>query len=98
MALDRRSLLQLLSIAAFPNLDAVRDATLSEAPYLARAMYHQVFALSINETAASRGPLSTLSELPSRRLELRIGKIRVTDFFVTNSDRQGQLNPRCLSK
>jgi hypothetical protein len=35
-----------LGIAAFPNLDAVRDATLSEAPYLARVMYHQVFALS----------------------------------------------------
>jgi hypothetical protein len=74
-----------LGIAAFPNLDAVRDPTLSEAPYLARVMYHQVFSLTANETAASRGPLSTFSQLPSRRLELRIGKFAITDFFDTNS-------------
>ena len=74
-----------VGIAAFPNLDAVRDASLSEAPYLARVMYHQVFALSADETDASRGPLATFSQLPSRRLELRVGKFSVTDFFDTNS-------------
>jgi len=74
-----------LGIAGFPNLDAVRDATLSEAPYLARVMYHQVIALSADKTDGGRGPLSTFSQLPSRRLELRVGKFSVTDFFDTNS-------------
>ena len=74
-----------LGIAAFPNLDAVRDATLSQAPYLARVMYHQVIALSPNETEAARGPLSTFSMLPKRRLEIRIGKFAMTDFFDTNA-------------
>lgn len=74
-----------LGIAGFTNLDAVRDATLSQAPYLSRVMYHQVFALSHDRSEASRGPLSTFSELPSRRLELRIGKFGITDFFDTNA-------------
>lgn len=73
-----------LGIAGFPNLDAVRDATLSEAPYLARLMYHQVIALSPNTTEGARGPLSTFALLPTRRLEFRIGKFGMTDFFDTN--------------
>ena len=72
-------------IAGYPNLDAVRDPTLSDAPYLSRLMYHQVIALSHDKIEASRGPLSTFSELPSRRLEIRIGKFGMTDFFDANS-------------
>jgi high affinity Mn2+ porin len=74
-----------LGIAGFPNLDAVRDATLSEAPYVGRAMYHQVIALSHDKIEAARGPLSTFAELPSRRLEIRVGKFSITDFFDLNS-------------
>ncbi|MGC2109085.1 MAG: carbohydrate porin [Candidatus Korobacteraceae bacterium] len=74
-----------LGIAGFPNLDAARDALLSEVPYLARLMYHQVIALSPNKTEAARGPLSTFSELPTRRLEIRVGKFGMTDFFDANA-------------
>jgi hypothetical protein len=74
-----------LGIAGFTNLDAVRDATLSDAPYLSRVMYHYVFALSHDNPEASRGPLSTFSHMPSRRLELRVGRFGITDFFDTNS-------------
>ena len=74
-----------LGIAGFPNLDAARDATLSQAPYLARLMYHQVIPLSPTKTEGARGPLSTFSELPTRRLEIRVGKFGMTDFFDTNS-------------
>src|SRR5882724_897760 len=74
-----------LGIAGFTNLDAVRDATLSDAPYLSRVMYHQVISLGHGKTEANRGPLATFSQLPSRRLELRIGKFGITDFFDTNS-------------
>jgi high affinity Mn2+ porin len=74
-----------VGIAAFPNLDATRDATLSGAPYLARLMIHQVIPLSPSRTEAARGPLSTFSTLPTRRIEVRIGKFAMTDFFDTNS-------------
>ncbi|HUA98386.1 MAG TPA: carbohydrate porin [Terracidiphilus sp.] len=72
-------------IAGFTDLDAVRDPTLTAAPYLARLMVHQVFAFSHTQTESDRGPLSTFSELPSRRLEIRVGKFGITDFFDTNS-------------
>jgi high affinity Mn2+ porin len=74
-----------LGIAGFTNLDAVRDATLSEAPYLARVVYHQVFAFSHETVDGNRGPLSTFARLPSRRLELRAGKFAITDYFDTNT-------------
>ena len=73
-----------LGIAAFPNLDAARDPTLNQAPYLARLMYHQIIPLSPNRTEAAPGPLSTFSTLPTRRLEIRIGKFGMTDFFDVN--------------
>lgn len=74
-----------VGIAGFTNLDAVRDATLTQTPYLARAMYHLVFPLSHDQPEATRGPLSTFSSLPSHRLELRAGKFGMTDFFDTNA-------------
>ena len=74
-----------LGVAGFTNLDAVRDATLSEAPYLSRVVYHQVFSFSNDTVDGNRGPLSTFSRLPTRRLELRVGKFAITDFFDTNT-------------
>jgi high affinity Mn2+ porin len=72
-------------IAGFPNLDSVRDPTLSKAPYLARLMYHQLIALSPTTTEGARGPLSTFSQVPIRRLEIRLGKFSLTDFFDANA-------------
>jgi high affinity Mn2+ porin len=74
-----------LGIAGFPNLDAVRDPALTPAPYMARLMFHQVLALSHLHNEAARGPLSTFAELPDRRIEIRFGKLAVTDSFDTNS-------------
>ena len=65
---------QALGLAGFTNLDVVRNPSLSQAPYLSRYMYHQVFALSSEKTENARGPLSTFAELPKRRLEFRFGK------------------------
>src|SRR5208283_4501035 len=41
-----QGLSQALGLAGFTNLDVVRNPTIGQAPYLARLMYHQVFALS----------------------------------------------------
>src|SRR5271157_3341743 len=53
-----QGLSQALGLAGFTNLDVVRNPALGEAPYLARAMYHQVFALSHEKIENARGPLS----------------------------------------
>jgi len=80
-----QGLSQALGLAGFTNLDVVRNPSLGQAPYLARAMYHQVFALSHEKIENARGPLSTFSELPARRIEFRFGKFGMADFFDVNS-------------
>jgi len=80
-----QGLSQALGVAGFPNLDVVRNPTLSQSPYVARAMFHGVVALSKDRIEADPGPLSTFSELPARRLELRMGKFGLVDFFDVNS-------------
>jgi high affinity Mn2+ porin len=74
-----------LGIAGFTNLDVVRNPTLSKAPYLARAMFLQVFSLSADKVEAERTPLSLFTELPRRRIEFRIGKFGAADFFDVNT-------------
>lgn len=74
-----------LGIAGFPNLDIVRNPLLSKAPYLARGMVHKVFALSKDKVENQRSFLSLFDELPRRRLEIRVGKFSIVDFFDVNS-------------
>jgi hypothetical protein len=74
-----------LGLAGSPNLDIVRNPSLSKAPYLARAMFHKVFALSKDKIENQRNSLSLFDELPRRRLEIRVGKFSMVDFFDLNS-------------
>jgi high affinity Mn2+ porin len=74
-----------LGVAGFFNLDVVRNPLLSKAPYVARLMWHQVIALSGKKVVADRGPDSLFRELPERRLEVRLGKFSLVDFFDVNS-------------
>lgn len=69
-----------LGLAGFTNLNVVRNPSLSKAPYIARVMYHHIFALSSEHVAAERNPLSLATQLPARRLEFRIGKFGTADF------------------
>ena len=75
---------QALGIAGFTNLDVVRNPTLGSAPYVGRVMLHQIIPLSKQSDDAVRGPLSLVSKLPTRRLELRLGKLSTADFFDVN--------------
>ena len=72
-----------LGLAGFTNVDVVRNPALGQAPYVARAMVHHVFALGQKETAedAQRTPTSLLTKLPERRFELRAGKMSMADYF-----------------
>ncbi len=74
-----------LGLAGFTNLDVVRNPDLGSAPYIARVMIHQIIPLSRESSAQPRGPLSLLTQLPVRRLELRGGKMALTDFFDVNA-------------
>ena len=74
-----------LGLAGNPDLDIVRNPLLSKAPYLARGMFHKVFALSADKVENERTPLSLFNELPLRRLEIRFGKFSLPDFFDQNS-------------
>jgi hypothetical protein len=74
-----------LGLAGNPDLDIVRNPLLGKAPYLARAMFHKVFALSDDRVENERTPLSLFNELPRRRLEIRLGKFSLPDFFDQNS-------------
>jgi hypothetical protein len=75
-------------LAGFTDLDAVRTAQgipLSKSPYLARLMLRQIIPLSGKQIAAERGPFGIISSVPERRLEIRIGKFSLADFFDLNS-------------
>jgi hypothetical protein len=74
-----------LGLAGNPDLDIVRNPLLGKAPYLARGMFHKVFALSDDTVENERTPLSLFSDLPRRRLEIRVGKFSLPDFFDQNS-------------
>ena len=80
-----RGISDALGMAGFTNVDVVRNPSLGSAPYVARAMLHQVFALGGKDEDSERAPLSILTEVPERRLELRAGKMSLADYFDVNS-------------
>lgn len=80
-----RGISDAFGLAGFTNLDVVRNPTLGAAPYIARAMVHQIIPLSHDRVANERGPFSLATSLPARRLEIRVGKFGMADFFDLNS-------------
>lgn len=74
-----------LGIAGFTNLDVVRNPLLGKAPYVGRLMWHQIIPLSHDEAASEKTPFSLFSRLPQRRLEIRVGKFSMADFFDFNA-------------
>jgi len=78
-----------VGLAGYSNIDVVRvpgsGAPLTKAPYIARLMLHQVLPLGDESKEMERGPMGLLTELPVRRLEFRLGKFPLVDFFDVNS-------------
>ena len=72
-------------LAGFTNLDVVRNPALSQAPYIARIMLHDVIPLGKEMEDVTRSPLSLASKMPVRRIELYAGKMGTVDFFDLNS-------------
>jgi high affinity Mn2+ porin len=80
-----RGLSNALGLAGFTNLDVVRNPSLGDVPYVARIMLRQIIPLSDERVTAERGPLGLATTLPARRLEFRLGKFSMADFFDANS-------------
>lgn len=80
-----RGLSQAVGLAGFTNLDVVRNPNLGAAPYIARYQIHQVVGLTDKTTSQEAGPLALATTVPLRRVELRVGKTTLPDFFDLNS-------------
>src|SRR5437763_8207594 len=74
-----------LGLAGFTNLDVVRNPTLGGTPYIARAMLHQVIAIGDATRPNDPGPFSLAARLPVRRIEIRVGKWGMADWFDVNA-------------
>jgi high affinity Mn2+ porin len=79
-----RGLSEALGLAGFTNLDVVRNPNLGSTPYLARYQIHQVIGLSERTTGQQPGFFSLAPTVPLRRVEFRIGKMTLPDFFDVN--------------
>jgi high affinity Mn2+ porin len=75
-------------LAGYTNLDSVRTVqgiTLADTPYLARLMLRQIIPLTDERVEADRDELHLATSLPARRIEFRVGKFDLADFFDLNS-------------
>jgi high affinity Mn2+ porin len=77
-----------LGLAGYTNLDSVRTVqgiALSRSPYLARLLLRQIIPLSSDRVEEDRDGLHLATSLPARRLEFRVGKFDLVDFFDENT-------------
>ena len=79
-----RGLSQALGLAGFTNLDVVRNPNLGPVPYLARYGIHQVLGLTQQTASQEAGPFGLAPTVPLRRIEFRVGKMTLPDFFDIN--------------
>jgi high affinity Mn2+ porin len=83
-AAEGRGLSEALGLAGEPNLDVVRNPYLSKLPYPARYQIHQVIGLT-DETVDQQPNFFALApKVPVRRVEFRLGKLTLPDFFDIN--------------
>jgi hypothetical protein len=74
-----------LGLAGFTNVDVVCNPDLGAEPYLARIILHQTIPLSKEMVPNPElGPFSIREKVPERRIDLRIGKMSLPDFFDQN--------------
>ena len=80
-----RGLSDALGLAGFTNLDVVRNPTLGAAPYIARAMVHVTVPVGNDGVDATPTALALAAHVPVRRIEIRVGKLGMADFFDVNT-------------
>ena len=80
-----RGISEALGLAGFTNLDVVRNPNLGSKPYLARLQVHQTIGFSKQLVSVDRTQFSLAEKGSVRRLDLRLGKMSLPDFFDANS-------------
>jgi hypothetical protein len=80
-----RGLSEALGLAGFTNLDVVRNPNLGSTPYIARYEIHQAIGLTNKTTSQEANFFALASTVPERRVEFRVGKMTLPDFFDVNS-------------
>ena len=76
---------QALGLGGFTNEDVVRDPQLNAEPYIARLWIRKIVPLSDETVEVARTPMSMFTSLPVRRLDIRVGKFGLVDFFDVNA-------------
>src|ERR1700691_5553561 len=74
-----------LGIAAFPNLDVVRNPSLSQGVYAARYFIHYTVPLTADRVEEEPNPFYLQESIPRQRIEFTIGKMSIVDFFDLNA-------------
>ena len=80
-----RGLSEALGLAGFTNLDVVRNPNLGSTPYPARYEIHQTIGLSQQTVEQDVNQFALAPAVPVRRIEIRVGKMTLPDFFDVNS-------------
>jgi high affinity Mn2+ porin len=80
-----RGLSDALGLAGFTNLDVVRNPTLGATPYVARAMVHATIPIGSDVVDTTPNALALAAHLATRRIEIRVGKLGMADFFDVNT-------------
>ncbi|HET9099758.1 MAG TPA: carbohydrate porin [Acidobacteriaceae bacterium] len=80
-----RGLSQALGLAGFTNLDVVRNPNLGPTPYTARVELHQTLGLTDQTVPQQRTFLALATQVPVRRLDVRVGKFTLADTFDVNT-------------
>jgi high affinity Mn2+ porin len=80
-----KGLSEALGIAAFPNLDVVRNPSLSQDVYAARYFIHYTLPLTADRVEEQANPFYLQKSLPRQRVEFMMGKMGLVDFFDNNA-------------
>ena len=80
-----KGLSEALGIAAFTNLDVVRNPSLGQDVYAARYFIHETFPLTAERWRKQPNPFYLQKSIPRRRIEFTMGKLGLVDFFDLNS-------------
>lgn len=79
-----RGLSQALGLAGFTNLDVVRNPNLGPTPYTARVELHQTIGFTDQTMPQQRTYLALATQVPVRRLDVRIGAFSLPDTVDVN--------------
>src|SRR6202789_3701646 len=80
-----KGLSQALGIAAFTNLDVVRNPSLGQGVYAARYFLHYTIPVTADREEEQPNPFYLQRSLPRQRIEFMIGKMGMVDFFDNNA-------------